>query len=379
MINKKLIILLSLLCCINICYAQIVVDNPSFEGISQPHIVPDPWNECFGSPDTQPGQWGFTQPASDGNSYISFLHQGDTTGSFGFYYLEGVSQPLSNCLQAGVNYQFTIDIAHSDVYETADPVDCYGTVAIWGGASDCDTAQLLWQSGIITNTDWQTVVVSFTPTGNWCNLVIAPYFITPCTGYINAMIDNMSPITEAGAAIIIADPINADTTGCTYLITGTTTQAASSVVLTGDILPSPVNATMIDTSNWQVQVTMSGNSSGIATIIATGNFANNEQAFDTVTVTVECPFDIPDVFTPDGDGINDWFTVVSGTTTEYEMIIYNRWGSPVFKSTDQTKLWDGRTKSGAPCADGVYYYVFKGKQGGKELEKHGTVTLLRSN
>ncbi|HOY91129.1 MAG TPA: hypothetical protein PK891_05385, partial [Bacteroidales bacterium] len=32
-------------------------DNPSFEGTSQAHVAPSPWNTCWGSPDTQPGQW----------------------------------------------------------------------------------------------------------------------------------------------------------------------------------------------------------------------------------------------------------------------------------------------------------------------------------
>ena len=46
---------------------QLCSSNPSFEGTSQAHVVPAPWDECGGSPDTQPGQWLITQPASDGN------------------------------------------------------------------------------------------------------------------------------------------------------------------------------------------------------------------------------------------------------------------------------------------------------------------------
>ena len=48
-------------------------NNPSFEGTSQPHIVPAPWINCGRFPDTQPGQWGITQPASNGSTYVSFL------------------------------------------------------------------------------------------------------------------------------------------------------------------------------------------------------------------------------------------------------------------------------------------------------------------
>lgn len=55
---------------------QSCYQNPSLEGPSQPHVVPAPWQACYGSPDTQPGQWGFTQPPSNGTSYVSALHDG---------------------------------------------------------------------------------------------------------------------------------------------------------------------------------------------------------------------------------------------------------------------------------------------------------------
>ena len=46
--------------------------NPSIEGPSGAGIVPAPWANCYGSPDTQPGQWGITQLPSNGESYVSF-------------------------------------------------------------------------------------------------------------------------------------------------------------------------------------------------------------------------------------------------------------------------------------------------------------------
>ena len=58
----------------------------------------------------------------------------------------------------------------------------------------------------------------------------------------------------------------------------------------------------------------------------------------------------PDVINPNGDGTNDFFrlfTQVACTPTDYTLIIYNRWGQPIFKSTDPDEVWDG-TKDGTP-------------------------------
>jgi hypothetical protein len=91
--------------------------NPSVEGPSQPHVVPAPWQACFGSPDTQPGQWGITLPPSNGNSYVSFLHDGSSPNG----YSEGMTQLLTPCMVANTTYSFTVDLAHSPIYNTASP------------------------------------------------------------------------------------------------------------------------------------------------------------------------------------------------------------------------------------------------------------------
>lgn len=62
---------------------------------------------------------------------------------------------------------------------------------------------------------------------------------------------------------------------------------------------------------------------------------------------------IPNVFTPNDDGINDVFSLKFPTEST---AIYNRWGVEVFSSTDGT-LWDGKTASGIDVKDGTYYYI----------------------
>ena len=160
--------------------------NPSFEGPSQAHVVPAPWSNCGGSPDTQPGQWGITLPPSDGSSYVSFLQSG---GSAGGYY-EGASQVLSSCMVAGQTYTITMDLAYSPIYNTAGPGNCLSTFAIYGGNSICDEAELLGQATGISDPNWSTYTFTWTATGNWCYITFRPIWDVSCTGYINILVDN---------------------------------------------------------------------------------------------------------------------------------------------------------------------------------------------
>ena len=144
MITRLLLFFSVLLISVQFAQAQAIFQNPSFEGPSQAHVVPAPWGACFGSPDTQPGQWGFTQPASQGGSYISML-QGGTAGS----YNEGASQQLVPCLTAGTEYTFDIDIAFSSVYNTAEPGNCYGSMEILGGIPYAEPMQFSGKAEVL--------------------------------------------------------------------------------------------------------------------------------------------------------------------------------------------------------------------------------------
>ncbi|SMO57156.1 gliding motility-associated C-terminal domain-containing protein [Saccharicrinis carchari] len=89
---------------------------------------------------------------------------------------------------------------------------------------------------------------------------------------------------------------------------------------------------------------------------------------------------IPNVFTPDGDGINDEFMAVYSSIKEFKLIVFNRWGRKVFQTTDPGEAWDGKI-GGKDAAEGVYFYVVtaKGYNKGEERKYEGPVHLLRGN
>lgn len=72
-------------------------------------------------------------------------------------------------------------------------------------------------------------------------------------------------------------------------------------------------------------------------------------------------YELPNVFTPNGDGINDVFApmhITPDLITHVKMHIFNRWGRTVYDTEDIYINWDGRVGgSGQPCSTGTYFYV----------------------
>ncbi len=96
----------------------------------------------------------------------------------------------------------------------------------------------------------------------------------------------------------------------------------------------------------------------------------------TFTVDVNESIFLPNVFSPNGDLLNDAFGPNLQGFTNYSTMIYDRWGNLVV-TIKENALWDG-TKNGTPCPEGVYVYTFKGTlNSGKEVERVGSVTLIR--
>ncbi|MEO5644315.1 MAG: PKD domain-containing protein [Bacteroidia bacterium] len=92
---------------------------------------------------------------------------------------------------------------------------------------------------------------------------------------------------------------------------------------------------------------------------------------------ITAPPVVPNAFSPNGDGQNDFFWVRGGPFTDLELRIYNNWGELIYVGTNQSPGWDG-TRDGIPQPIGVYVYtVYAKTPDGKEHQLHGDVTLLR--
>lgn len=93
-----------------------------------------------------------------------------------------------------------------------------------------------------------------------------------------------------------------------------------------------------------------------------------------VLTTISEELIIPNVFTPNQDGINDTYFITAKGLKEFHMVIVNRWGNVVFETDDLQTSWDG-TSNGTACEDGTYFYMITAKSASKEYKKQGHITI----
>lgn len=149
------------------------------------------------------------------------------------------------------------------------------------------------------------------------------------------------------------------------------------------VLPSNANGTI----TWNYDPTLSCTNcphpiaSPIQTTIytATNSLAADCQLSDQFTLVVlkDAVINIPSAFTPNGDGLNDWFGPLGKVPNEYSIQLFDRNGTLFFKSTSTYSRWDGKV-NGVLQPNGIYVYIvqYKNMQG-KWIMKKGTVALLR--
>jgi gliding motility-associated-like protein len=94
-----------------------------------------------------------------------------------------------------------------------------------------------------------------------------------------------------------------------------------------------------------------------------------------------CKPQIPNAFTPNGDGANDGFMPLIGDCSPLvyaELRIYSRWGDLVFRSDKEALRWDGNYPGGDPAGSDTYVFTFRYRLFGEdEKTEKGEVTLLR--
>lgn len=122
------------------------------------------------------------------------------------------------------------------------------------------------------------------------------------------------------------------------------------------------------------------NSPGVYTVVLT---ASNGICDDTAQMQViVIPYEplvihVPNVFTPDGDGVNDVFIIDTENATTMNVVIVNRWGDFIAEITDLTSSWDGTSK-GNEVNEGVYFFTYSvGGKDGTTQSGHGFVELVR--
>jgi gliding motility-associated-like protein len=112
-------------------------------------------------------------------------------------------------------------------------------------------------------------------------------------------------------------------------------------------------------------------------LLATNAAGCTDTVCQQVAAIVIPLFDVPNAFSPNGDGMNDVLTVRGFGIAKFNFKIFNRWGQLVFESNDPNIGWDGRFKGAVQPMDAYAYAVTVEFSDGTTANKTGNITLLR--
>lgn len=214
------------------------------------------------------------------------------------------------------------------------------------------------QGTITSGQGSDSLFVDWTTTTGYVSVVA-----TSATG-CNSLADSCAPVVNPAPNAVFTDT---SAGGNSYAFIDGTTGATTWAWDFGD-----------GGTSTQQNPTHSFPTSGTYTVILTVTNANGCTDTVQVVVTVDEDFLLPNVFTPNGDGINDEFFVTTSGLSEYKMEIFDRWGVKIFESAEPNVHWDGHTTSGAQCSDGTYYFILTAISPTQDYSTTGFVTLIGS-
>ncbi len=215
-----------------------------------------------------------------------------------------------------------------------------------------------------TPTDQPTTLVNFTKAGIYS---------------VSLTVSNVSgTVTTSVSEIVIVSPL-----------------AAFSASLNTAGFPSQINLTNFSTNSnsyiWSYSETVSTNTTtnAVHSYSAGGAYSvtltaiNINGCFDSDTysfyISDSSGITLPNIFTPNGDGVNDIFKPIARGISTMKVDIYSRWGNYMYGWNTPNGFWDGHTVSGEACVSGVYFYVIEATGfDNKSYKLQSSLTLIRN-
>jgi gliding motility-associated-like protein len=86
---------------------------------------------------------------------------------------------------------------------------------------------------------------------------------------------------------------------------------------------------------------------------------------------------IPNAFTPNDDGVNDFFYITNSSFSVFNFSVFDRWGNQVYVTNNSNFQWDGKI-NGKPVPTDIYVFVFQGTTlDNLEIKRSGTISVVR--
>ncbi|MFY0644290.1 MAG: M4 family metallopeptidase [Bacteroidia bacterium] len=115
----------------------------------------------------------------------------------------------------------------------------------------------------------------------------------------------------------------------------------------------------------------------LVSLTASNDIGCTDQISKTVIVEDVFIIHIPNAFTPNGDNLNDQFSIYVRGLDSYDMIVFNRWGEILWSKDATSSKWDGTFK-GELVPEGTYFYLLNGVNfEGEAVEYSGELMLFR--
>lgn len=171
-----------------------------------------------------------------------------------------------------------------------------------------------------------------------------------------------------------------DTPTANFMVSGDSLYPSFFYVFVADSMPNYHfswnfgEETMTDTSAVMYHIFQSKGSKPMY-LVVDNNAAG--QCVDTAfsTIMVSDSIKVPNVFTPNGDGINDDFEIKTNGVNTYRFQVFNRWGAIVYMFIGKRIYWDGRSSAGVVLESGTYFFVLTSEDG-TGYSKNGFIFLV---
>lgn len=253
--------------------------------------------------------------------------------------LNVIGTSLNGC-NSLIEYQTVSVIPNPQLTISSNQTLCIGSnidISVTTSAND-----VLWNNGFITNT------ITVSPIANTYYSVVASD--NSCSTKDSVLITVVS-FTDSDFSIIPYDT-------CNQVI-----ELKCNNYTNNNIWVFSNSETISNTCDLMHQYIVSGNFS----IVHISN--PNSSCADTTTknynvnlINNNDSIEIPNIFTPNGDGVNDYFDLsILFYCQNFELEIFNRWGSSIIKPSNKYKKWDGKTNEGEDVTSGTYFYIIKTK------------------
>ncbi|MFN5371961.1 MAG: PKD domain-containing protein, partial [Bacteroidia bacterium] len=156
-------------------------------------------------------------------------------------------------------------------------------------------------------------------------------------------------------------------------LTNTSSFASSFVLDMGD------GAIYNDFINQHIYTVDENDESILLTFVANNSNDCPDTLYKSIEVIPSSGIFVANSFTPDGDGINDfWAPVIDGKVNFYTLLVFNRWGEQIFATNDRNKQWDGWYQDRPVQIDVyVYHLIVSFEKEDKKMRRIGRVSVIR--